>query len=234
MGCVYQFLNNLFFVLINYLQFVSKRLKDINPSAYSKSQVELARSLTQKLLQLGPTFIKLGQLLSTRIDVLPKEFINELTLLQDQVPSFSGDLAVTIIERELGKPIDQLFDSFNRTPLAAASLGQVHRATLNGKELAVKVQRQGLKQLFDLDLNNIKVLSQILDKLDPKSDGAERDWASIYDESAKLLYKEIDYNLEALNCIRFKNNFAGTSWIKVPYVRNHPNNFLRSFLVSTV
>lgn len=178
----------------------------------------LAKLLTEKILALGPTFIKLGQLLSTRIDVLPKEFINELVRLQDQVPGFSGDMAVRIIESELGAPIDQLFDSFNRTSIAAASLGQVHVAYKNGQKLAVKVQRQGLKELFDMDLKNIKVLAKLLDKFDPKSDGAQRDWASIYDESQRLLYKEIDYRAEAFNSIRFKDNFKDIPWVKVPEV----------------
>ena len=72
-----------------------------------------------------------------------------------------------------------------------------------------------------MDLKNIKVLAKLLDKFDPKSDGAQRDWGSIYDESAKLLYKEIDYKAEALNCIKFKDNFANVPWIKVPEVRSN-------------
>ena len=151
---------------------------------------------------------------------MPREYIDALILLQDQVPGFPGDVAVQIIEEQLGKPIDQLYDTFDRNAIAAASLGQVHVATLNGKTLAVKVQRQGLKKLFDMDLKNIKVLSILLDKFDPKSDGAQRDWVSIYDESAKLLYKEIDYEAEAQNAIRFKNNFANIPWVKVPDVRH--------------
>lgn len=191
----------------------------------------MARMLRDKLLELGPTFIKLGQLLSTRIDVLPKEYIEELVLLQDQVPGFPGEVAVQIIEEELGKPISQLYDYFNTTSLAAASLGQVHVATLNGQRLAVKVQRQGLKQLFDMDLKNIKVLAQILDKFDPKSDGASRDWVSIYEESAKLLYKEINYEAEALNSIRFKENFANIPWVKVPDVITSSTSFFFSFSI---
>ena len=151
--------------------------------------------------------------------MLPREYIDALILLQDQVPGFPGDIAVEIIEQQLGKPIDQLYDTFDRNAIAAASLGQVHVATLNGQTLAVKVQRQGLKKLFDMDLKNIKVLSILLDKFDPKSDGAQRDWVSIYDESAKLLYKEIDYEAEAQNAIRFKKNFANVPWVKVPDVR---------------
>lgn len=193
-------------------------MKNGDAGIYSQAKTELAVALRDKLLALGPTFIKLGQLLSTRIDILPREYINALTLLQDKVPGFSGDVAVTIIEQELGKPIDQIFDSFNRTSLAAASLGQVHTATINGRTVAVKIQRQGLKKLFDMDLKNIKVLCQILDKLDPKTDGAQREWVSIFDESAKLLYKEIDYEQEAMNSIRFKDCFAEVPWIKVPEV----------------
>ncbi|KAJ1435196.1 ABC1 family-domain-containing protein [Ochromonadaceae sp. CCMP2298] len=201
-----------------YILFKVQKLKKDKPLEFSAAQTEIAKILTLKLLELGPTFIKLGQLLSTRIDVLPREFINELALLQDQVPGFDGEVAVAIIERELGRPIDQIYDTFERTPIAAASLGQVHRATLGGQEFAVKVQRQGLKELFDMDLKNIKVLARILDKVDPKTDGAQRDWLSIYDESAKLLYREIDYKLEAENAIRFRDNFATVPWIKVPEV----------------
>lgn len=198
-----------------------EKLKKGNVEIYSAAKKDLAIILRDKILQLGPTFIKLGQLLSTRIDVLPREYIDALVLLQDQVPGFPGDIAVKIIEEQLGKPIDQLYDTFDRNAIAAASLGQVHVATLNGKKLAVKVQRQGLKKLFDMDLKNIKVLSILLDKFDPKSDGAQRDWVSIYDESAKLLYKEIDYEAEAQNAIRFKNNFANVPWVKVPDVSYH-------------
>ena len=196
----------------------SERLKKKDMELYTQSKKDLAIVLRDKLLELGPTFIKLGQLLSTRIDVLPREYIKELILLQDQVPGFDGDKAVEIIEKELGKPIDQLYDTFDRKAIAAASLGQVHIATKNGKKLAVKVQRQGLRKLFDMDLKNIKVLAILLDKFDPKSDGAQRDWVSIYDESARLLYKEIDYKAEAMNAIRFKDNFADVPWVKVPDV----------------
>ena len=182
---------------------------------YSEMQQELA-ILRDKILALGPTFIKLGQLLSTRIDVLPQVYINALAVLQDKVPGFSGDVAVQIIEEQFGKPITELYDTFNTESIAAASLGQVHLATKDGKQLAVKIQRQGLKKLFDQDLKNIKVLALLLDKFDPKNDGAARDWCSIYDESARLLYREINYKFEAENGIRFGENFKDTPWVKVP------------------
>jgi predicted unusual protein kinase regulating ubiquinone biosynthesis (AarF/ABC1/UbiB family) len=138
--------------------------------------------------------------------------------LQDRVPGFPGETALRIIEEDLGRPASELFDSFDPVPTAAASLGQMHVATLNGQKLAVKVQRQGLKELFDMDLKNIRLLAKLLDKIDPKSDGASRDWSSIYDESARLLYKEIDYEQEAQNLLRFKNNFKDVSYVRVPNV----------------
>lgn len=199
-------------------QLRATRWKTKDPIRYSQLLSNLARDAKWKLLQLGPTFIKMGQLLSTRIDVLPKEFVVELSSLQDQVPAFSGDLAVEIVERELGASIEVLFDQFNRTPFAAASLGQVHLADKNGKQYAVKVQRQNLRKLFDADFRHIRRLAKLLDLLDPKADGARKDWLSICDESAKLLYKEIDYRLEAVNSMRFKENFRGVAWVKVPQV----------------
>lgn len=170
------------------------------------------------LLRLGPTFIKFGQLLSTRIDILPKEYTEELALLQDNVPGFSGEIAKEVIRAELGRPVEELFDWFDAQPLAAASLGQVHRARYKGEELAIKIQRQGLRELFDLDLKNLKVLAILLDKFDPKSDGAARDWKSIYEESAKLLYEEIDYENEGRNAERFANDFKDIPWVKVPKI----------------
>jgi len=151
---------------------------------------------------------------------LTKEYIDELKILQDNVPGFSGDVAVATIERELGKPIGELFESFDKRPIAAASLGQVHKAVMkgSGKEIAVKVQRTGLDDLFKNDLQNLKFAAKVFDKLDPKSDGADRDWVSIYEESAKLLYQEIDYKNEAKNAIRFREQFKGIEWIKVPEV----------------
>ena len=120
-------------------------MKKTDPEKYAEVQKEQAIILRDKILELGPTFIKLGQLLSTRIDVLPKVYIDALAVLQDKVPGFSGDVAVDIIEEQFGKPITELYDSFDRNSLAAASLGQVHLAEKDGVKLAVKIQRQGLK-----------------------------------------------------------------------------------------
>lgn len=117
-------------------------------------------------MRLGPTFIKIGQQFSTRGDVLSREFVQELEKLQDNVPAFDSATAVTMLEEELGRPVGAAYASFSRTPLAAASLGQVHYATLAGGEpVVVKIQRPGLKRLFDIDLKNIRVLAQWLQRV---------------------------------------------------------------------
>ena len=177
----------------------------------------LASWVRERILQLGPTFIKIGQLFSTRSDLFPAEFVEELSKLQDRVPAFSADRAIATIERELGAPINQLFAEFNPRPIAAASLGQVHLAKLpSGEQVVVKVQRPGLKRLFDIDLENFRLVAQQLDKGD---DGAGvRDFTGIYKECADILYQEIDYINEGRNADKFRRNFRTENWVRVPRV----------------
>ncbi|KAH6796682.1 ABC2-like protein 13 [Perilla frutescens var. hirtella] len=184
----------------------------------SQRRKVLAKWLKENILRLGPTFIKIGQQFSTRVDILAQEYVDQLSELQDQVPPFPSETAVSIVEEELGSPVDGIFERFDREPIAAASLGQVHRAKLKGQEVVVKVQRPGLKDLFDIDLKNLRVIAEYLQKIDPKSDGAKRDWVAIYDECASVLYKEIDYTKEAANAELFANNFKAMDYVKVPTI----------------
>lgn len=173
--------------------------------------------IRESLLELGPTFIKVGQLFSTRADLFPVEYVEELAKLQDRVPAFSYEQAADLIETDLGKPVSKLFSSFDPIPLAAASLGQVHRAQLkNGAEVVVKVQRPGLKQLFTIDLAILKKITYYFQN-DPKW-GKGRDWLGIYEECCRILWEETDYLNEGRNADTFRRNFRGESWVKVPRV----------------
>ena len=173
--------------------------------------------LRESMLQLGPTFIKVGQLLSTRADILPTESVEELSKLQDKVPAFTAERARQIIESDLGKSVDQMFSHFEPIPLAAASLGQVHKAQLpTGEEIVVKVQRPGLLKLFAIDLGILKKIAQYFQN-HPKH-GRGRDWVGIYEECRKILYEEADYLNEGRNADAFRRNFRGDRRIIVPRV----------------
>lgn len=169
------------------------------------------------LLELGPTFIKLGQLFSTRADLFPKEYVEELTKLQDKVPAFNYEECEEIIQQDFGKTVSELFRHFEPIPLAAASLGQVHKAKLNsGAEVVVKVQRPGLKRLFEVDLAILKGIARYFQN--HPDWGRGRDWMGIYEECCRILWLEIDYLAEGRNADTFRRNFRACEWVKVPRV----------------
>lgn len=194
------------------------RLKGATEEQVRQAQKEAAEFIRDGLLVLGPSFVKLGQVASTRTDVLPEAYTEVLKTLTDEVPGFSGARAKEIVSKELGRPWHEVFSNFSDEPLKAASLGQVHTAYYKGQKVAVKVQRAGLKELFDVDLKNLKKLAVLLDKFDPKSDGADRDWVQIYEESERLLYLEIDYLNEVRNTERFQEDFRDIDYVKIPRV----------------
>jgi predicted unusual protein kinase regulating ubiquinone biosynthesis (AarF/ABC1/UbiB family) len=169
------------------------------------------------MLELGPTFIKIGQSLSTRVDLLPPEYISSLAQLQDKVPAFSAKEARQIIELDLGKSLYNIYRDFDEIPLAAASLGQVHRATLyTGEDVVVKVQRPGLKRLFDLDLLAVGKLLRVFRRY--FSWTRKYNLEGIYNEFFTILYQEIDYVIEGKNADRFRKNFEGYPRIVVPKI----------------
>nr|WP_283761914.1 AarF/ABC1/UbiB kinase family protein [Roseofilum halophilum] len=168
-------------------------------------------------LDLGPTFIKLGQLFSTRADLFPIEYVEELSKLQDRVPAFSYEKAESIIREDLGKSVQDLYRSFDPVPMAAASLGQVHRAQLHsGEEVVVKVQRPGLRQLFTIDLEILKGIARYFQNHPDWGKG--RDWLGIYEECCRILWEEIDYLNEGRNADTFRRNFRQEDWVKVPRI----------------
>jgi len=183
----------------------------------TRSRHSLAKWLVRRILSLGPTYIKIGQALSTRADLIPLEYIEELSQLQDRVPPFSSNLAIAAIEQELGKSVSLLFAEFNPTPLAAASLGQVHRARLHtGEDVVVKVQRPGLAQLFNLDFEILHRLVRWINRL--VKDARKFNLEAIYREFFELLYLEIDYIHEGKNADRFRTNFQSYQRVAVPQV----------------
>ncbi|HLO52274.1 MAG TPA: AarF/ABC1/UbiB kinase family protein [Kamptonema sp.] len=176
-----------------------------------------AEWLVKTLLNLGPTFIKIGQALSTRADILPLEYVNELQKLQDKVPEFNSEEAIALIESELGKEIYALYRDFDHFPIAAASLGQVHKARLHtGEEVVVKVQRPGLQNLFDLDVKAIHKFIRFCQRYFPWT--RKYDLDAIYQEFFTILYQEIDYIQEGKNAERFAKNFSGYPHVLVPKV----------------
>jgi len=176
-----------------------------------------AGRLREALVTLGPTFVKLGQALSTRPDLLPAEFVHELGKLQDTVPSFPSEVAIATIEESLGRPIDQLFAHFERHPLAAASLGQVHAATLHtGEQVVVKVQRPDIAGRINTDLAILADLAALSQERLPFAQNynlVELAW-----EFAATLRAELDYRREGRNADRFRHLFTDNPAIYIPKI----------------
>ncbi|HZR47679.1 MAG TPA: AarF/ABC1/UbiB kinase family protein, partial [Candidatus Manganitrophaceae bacterium] len=171
--------------------------------------------LTDDLEKMGPTFVKLGQLLSSRSDLLPPPYLNALARLQDDVKPFSYEEVEQIITGELGVRISKGFSYFNPHPLAAASLGQVHEAALrDGRPVVVKVQRPGIRSQI---LQDLEVLDEIADFLDAHTEAGKRyQFVKLLDEFRKSLLRELDYRKEASNLVALAKNLEGFEGIEVP------------------
>ncbi|WP_413467340.1 ABC1 kinase family protein [Pleurocapsa sp. FMAR1] len=189
----------------------------MTPEKQALRRREQAVWIRENFLELGPTFIKVGQLFSTRGDLFPIEYVEELSKLQDRVPAFPYEQVEETIKSDFGKSINQLFSSFEPTPLAAASLGQVHKAKLHsGEEVVVKVQRPGLKQLFTVDLVILRQIARYFQN--HREWGQNRDWLGIYEECCRILWEETDYLHEGRNADTFRRNFRAENWVRVPRV----------------
>lgn len=169
------------------------------------------------LEELGPTFVKFGQILSTRPDLLPPAYIAELSKLQDTVPPAPWEVIKPRIEEELGGPLDTLFATFDPEPMAAASLAQVHAATLtSGDQVVVKVQRPGIRRTIDVDLEILYDLARLAQERTPL--GRLYDLVEIAEDFATTLRNELDYRREGRNADRFRQNFADEPYIYIPRV----------------
>ncbi|HEY0803117.1 MAG TPA: ubiquinone biosynthesis regulatory protein kinase UbiB [Steroidobacteraceae bacterium] len=197
---------------LRYLFFVS-------PWTWFQRSVGGARGerLRLALEELGPIFVKFGQALSTRRDLLPVDVADELAKLQDRVPPFPGDVAIGMIERTFGKPLEELFASFESTPLAAASIAQVHAARLkNGDEVVVKVLRPGMREVIDLDLEVLDELAKLADEYWVEARPVRP--IEVVREYRKTVTDELDLMREAGNAAQLKRNFAGSSLLYVPQI----------------
>lgn len=198
-----------------YLQFglqkVSRKKREKIETLSRPARIRMA------LEELGPTFIKMGQILSTRPDMIPVDLIQELVKLQDDVPSFPYSEVTEIVESELRSPINVMFQDFDEQPIAAASIGQVHRARFtNGEEVVVKIQRPDIRKTIEVDLEIILHLATLMEK---HLEGWEiHSPVRIVEEFADTLEKEIDYTGEASNMERFARQFKDEPTVYVPEV----------------
>jgi ubiquinone biosynthesis protein len=204
------------------------RLSDLLPGRSAEARIAAAaveqgvgsargQHLREVLDELGPTFVKFGQLLSTRPDIVPPDIVVELRALQDDVRPFPFEQAERVIEEDLGNSLERLFVDFEPTPVAAASIGQVHRATLpNGRRVAVKVQRPGAPRQIEADLGLLYQAARLVRERVRALDFV--DARSVVDEFARSIRKELDYRLEARNAQAFHRQFAGHPHVRVPNV----------------
>ncbi|CAN5244696.1 AarF/ABC1/UbiB kinase family protein [soil metagenome] len=183
----------------------------------SEGRRRTAKLVKQALIEMGATFIKLGQFLSVRKDIISEELAEELVSLQDRVPPFDYESLCQTIERELGAPPDKLFKEFEETPIASASIGQVHRARLqDGRPVVVKVQRPDLSDIFYRDLGYMRLIAKYGPIIRPNQDWSG--WLALSDEFGRTLFEEIDYIKEGRNADRIRQILKEQKTLRVPRV----------------
>jgi ubiquinone biosynthesis protein len=193
------------------LQLISKKKREPVEKHSRAERVRLAFE------ELGPTYVKLGQALSTRPDLIPQEFINEFSILQDHVPPFSFTQAMEIIKTELGASSEEVFEKIDETPLASGSIGQVHKAWLADSEpVAIKVQRPGIRRIIEVDLEIMLHLATLIER--HIEELSLHRPVKIVEEFANALEKEVDYTIEATNMERFARQFLDNATVYVPKV----------------
>lgn len=192
-------------------------LRVLIPTGKDISGLPRGERLRLALQELGPVYVKFGQILSTRRDLLPLDIADELALLQDQVPPFPGEEARDIIERALGEPVDTVFASFDTRPLASASIAQVHPATLHdGREAVVKVVRPGIEKQLRKDIDLLKAIAAIAERF--LRSGARIQPLEVVREFESVVFDELDMQREAANASMLRRNFQGSSDLYIPEV----------------
>ncbi len=193
-------------------------------------EIGCARYLTNCLVALGPTFIKMGQAMSTRPDVLPRTYVQELTRLQDKVPAYDTRVAIATIVRELGKPVEELFPDFDPEPISAASIGQVYKArTREGDRVVVKVQRPNLPWILSFDLAILRVFARYAQWRNARLKGRrarssidlfmkDMPYVAIVDQFGKSLFDQTDFIAEGRNAEHFNRSFADFDRVRAPLV----------------
>ncbi|KAH9698502.1 protein ACTIVITY OF BC1 COMPLEX KINASE 3 [Citrus sinensis] len=202
-------------ILVALGSFSLKLLIDQRNGVLDQNKRKRAAELRRIFTRLGPTFVKLGQGLSTRPDICPPEYLEELSELQDALPTFPDAEAFSCIERELGLTLDSIFSSISPSPIAAASLGQVYKAQLkySGQIVAVKVQRPGIEEAIGLDFYLIRGVGFLINKY---VDIITTDVVALIDEFASRVYQELNYVQEGQNARRFKKLYADKEDVLVP------------------
>ncbi len=191
--------------------------KKATPRSIKDGTSHIGRSFAAVCSDLGPTFIKLGQLISMRPDIVPQEIRSELLALQDDVPPFDTSVAMDMMAEEFGRPVDQCFASIERTPRASGSIGQVYSATgLDGTELVVKVRRPGVDEIIKLDMQVLRWLAESLERLMPEFRVYRP--TMLVAELEQMLTSELDYINEASATTRFADAFAEDPGIQIPRV----------------
>ena len=181
------------------------------------ARLTAAERMRLALEELGPTFVKLGQILSTRADVIPHAFIHEFEKLQDNVPSFAFEEVLSQIAAGLGGPVEQFFAEIDPEPLAAASIAQVHRARLKtGEDVVIKVRRPGIVEVVESDISALMSLAGLAERHVPGSE--LYDPVGIVREFARTIRREMDFSREAHTIEKFRDNFIKTSWMYFPHV----------------
>jgi len=198
-----------------YIQMVKNKIPKLKRNVFER--ITTAERLRLAFEELGPTFIKLGQILSVRPDLLNESYIEEFKKLQDDVSSFSAEQAKKEIEMQLGQTVEQLFSHFDETPIASASISQVHRAvTNNNKQVVVKIQRPNIQKVIETDLNILFDLAKLIEKNIPESYLFSP--SAVIREFAKTIRRELDFNREGCNIERFQRNFIDDETVYVPKV----------------